>query len=404
MIRFSRIFALYFVIFASVLGHSLMISIFPPMLLHVEESTFFYGNPIGIRYLFLGILLFLYPFGQFIGAPYIERLSDRFGRKPVLTVSLLGATLFYAVIAFAIIESNYLILAVGIFLTGIIESNVLLAHEVIAIAALHKNNNKLIGATYVIVSLAYLVGPLIGGRIAGIFTYATPFWGAFCVLLIATLWIFVSFDESYIPNKKLQVDGISRESIASMLKNHSTKPLYIANFLLYFSMFGFFRSISMYIVDAFQAKVTLLSEFLSWFILPMLLIDLYFLRMSHKEWRPRRILAVFPFMMAAAMFLVLLPIQTDVLWFTLLMISIPIAFCFPACNSIALLSAHGHVKGRAAGNDQVIQFLATAIAALASGVLATIVSSLPLIVFSIAALLGGIIVNCTKQTKLSRKT
>lgn len=404
MIRFSRIFALYFVIFASVLGHSLMISIFPPMLLHVEESTFFYGNPIGIRYLFLGILLFLYPFGQFIGAPYIERLSDRFGRKPVLTVSLLGATLFYAVIAFAIIESNYLILAVGIFLTGIIESNVLLAHEVIAIAALHKNNNKLIGATYVIVSLAYLVGPLIGGRIAGIFNYATPFWGAFCVLLIATLWIFVSFDESYIPNKKLQVDGISRESIASMLKNHSTKPLYIANFLLYFSMFGFFRSISMYIVDAFQAKVTLLSEFLSWFILPMLIIDLYFLRISHKEWRPRRILAIFPFMMAAAMFLVLLPIQTDILWFTLLMISIPIAFCFPACNSIALLSARGHVKGRAAGNDQVIQFLATAIAALASGLLATIVSSLPLIIFSIAALIGGIIVNCTKQTKLSRKT
>jgi len=94
MIRFSRIFALYFVIFASVLGHSLMISIFPPMLLHIEESTFFYGNPVGIRYFFLGILLFLYPMGQFIGAPYIERLSDRFGRKPVLTVSLLGATLF----------------------------------------------------------------------------------------------------------------------------------------------------------------------------------------------------------------------------------------------------------------------------------------------------------------------
>ncbi|MGL4348100.1 MAG: MFS transporter [Chlamydiales bacterium] len=398
MISFSRIFALYFVIFASVLGHSLMISIFPPMLLHIEESTFFYGNPIGIRYFFLGILLFLYPIGQFIGAPYIERLSDKFGRKPVLTISLLGATLFYAVIAFAILESNYVILAISIFLTGVIESNVLIAHEVIAIAALHKNNNKLISATYVVVSLAYLVGPLLGGRIAGMFTYATPFWCGFFVLLIATLWILVSFDESYIPKKKLKVDGLSRESILSMLKNHSTKPLYIANFLLYFSMFGFFRSISMYIVDAFQAKVTLLSEFLSWFILPMLLIDLYFLRMSQKQWRPRRILAFFPFVMAITMFLVLLPIQTDVLWFTLMMISIPIAFCFPACNSIALLSARGHVKGRAAGNDQVIQFLATAIAALASGLLATIVSSLPLIVFSIAALLGGIMINCVRKT------
>lgn len=403
MIRFSRIFALYFVIFASVLGHSLMISIFPPMLLHIEESTFFYGNPIGIRYFFLGILLFLYPIGQFIGASYIERLSDRFGRKPVLTVSLLGATVFYAIIAFAILESSYVILAISIFLTGLIESNVLIAHEVIAIAALHKNNNKLISGTYVVVSLAYLVGPLIGGRIAGIFNYATPFWCGFFVLLIATLWIFVSFDESYIPKKKLKVDGLSREGIISMLKNYSTKPLYIANFLLYFSMFGFFRSISMYIVDAFQAKVTLLSQFLSWFILPMLLIDLCFLRMSQKEWRPKRILAFFPFVMAITMFLVLLPIQTDILWFTLMMISIPIAFCFPACNSIALLSARGHIKGRAAGNDQVIQFLATAIAALASGLLAMIVSSLPLIVFSVAALLGGIIINCTKSTKVVKK-
>lgn len=403
MIRFSRIFALYFVIFASVLGHSLMISIFPPMLLHIEESTFFYGNPIGIRYFFLGILLFLYPMGQFIGAPYIERLSDRFGRKPVLTVSLLGATVFYAIIAFAILESSYVILAISIFLTGLIESNVLIAHEVIAIAALHKNNNKLISGTYVVVSLAYLVGPLIGGRIAGIFNYATPFWCGFFVLLIATLWIFVSFDESYIPKKKLKMDGLSQEGILCMLKNYITKPLYMANFLLYFSMFGFFRSISMYIVDAFQAKVTLLSQFLSWFILPMLLIDLCFLKMSQKEWRPKRILAFFPFVMAITMFLVLLPIQTDILWFTLMMISIPIAFCFPACNSIALLSARGHIKGRAAGNDQVIQFLATAIAALASGLLAMIVSSLPLIVFSVAALLGGIIINCTRSKTVVKK-
>lgn len=403
MIRFSRIFALYFVIFASVLGHSLMISIFPPMLLHIEESTFFYGNPIGIRYFFLGILLFLYPMGQFIGAPYIERLSDRFGRKPVLTVSLLGATVFYAIIAFAILESSYVILAISIFLTGLIESNVLIAHEVIAIAALHKNNNKLISGTYVVVSLAYLVGPLIGGRIAGIFNYATPFWCGFFVLLIATLWIFVSFDESYIPKKKLKMDGLSQEGILCMLKNYITKPLYMANFLLYFSMFGFFRSISMYIVDAFQAKVTLLSQFLSWFIVPMLLIDLCFLKMSQKEWRPKRILAFFPFVMAITMFLVLLPIQTDILWFTLMMISIPIAFCFPACNSIALLSARGHIKGRAAGNDQVIQFLATAIAALASGLLAMIVSSLPLIVFSVAALLGGIIINCTRSKTVIKK-
>lgn len=403
MIRFSRIFALYFVIFASVLGHSLMISIFPPMLLHIEESTFFYGNPIGIRYFFLGILLFLYPMGQFIGAPYIERLSDRFGRKPVLTVSLLGATVFYAIIAFAILESGYVILAISIFLTGLIESNVLIAYEVIAIAALHKNNNKLISSTYVVVSLAYLIGPLIGGRIAGIFNYATPFWCAFFVLLIATLWIFVSFDESYIPKKKLTMDGLSQEGIVCMLKNYITKPLYMANFLLYFSMFGFFRSISMYIVDAFQAKVTLLSQFLSWFILPMLLIDLCFLKMSQKEWRPKRILAFFPFVMAITMFLVLLPIQTDILWFTLMMISIPIAFCFPACNSIALLSARGHIKGRAAGNDQVIQFLATAIAALASGLLAMIVSSLPLIVFSVAALLGGIIINCTRSNTVVKK-
>lgn len=403
MIRFSRIFALYFVIFASVLGHSLMISIFPPMLLHIEESTFFYGNPISTRYFFLGILLFLYPFGQFIGAPYIERLSDQFGRKPVLTVSLLGATLFYAIISFAILESNYIMLAISIFLTGIIESNVLIAHEVIGVAALTKNNNKLVAGTYVMVSLAYLVGPLIGGRIAGIFTYSTPFWCAFFLLLVATIWIFASFDESYIPRKKLKVDGISREGIASMLKSHSTKPLFIANFLLYFSMFGFFRSISMYIVDAFQAKVTLLSTFLSWFIVPMLIIDLCFLKMSEKEWSPRKILSIFPFIMSVGMFLILLPIQTNILWFTLLMISIPIGFCFPACNSIALLSARGHVKGRAAGNDQVIQFLATAIAALASGLLATILSSLPLIVFSVAALLGGIIVNCSRPIQSSKK-
>ena len=55
----------------------------------------------------LGILLCLYPLGQFAGSPVFGALSDRFGRKPVLMISLCFTTACYALIGIALHLSSF---------------------------------------------------------------------------------------------------------------------------------------------------------------------------------------------------------------------------------------------------------------------------------------------------------
>jgi MFS family permease len=79
---------LYAVVFAGFVGYSLMITVFTPMIMGNHDLLFRADEPMGRRVILLGLLLCLYPLGQFAGSPVLGALSDRFGRKPVLMISL----------------------------------------------------------------------------------------------------------------------------------------------------------------------------------------------------------------------------------------------------------------------------------------------------------------------------
>src|ERR1700689_2224889 len=92
---------LYLVIFIGFCGYSLMITLFIPMLMGTN-GFLAAGATTGQRSLALGILLAIYPLGQFLGSPVLGAVSDRYGRKPVLTVSLCLAGAAYVLISLGI--------------------------------------------------------------------------------------------------------------------------------------------------------------------------------------------------------------------------------------------------------------------------------------------------------------
>ena len=270
----AALLPLYIVIFAGFVGYSLMITVFTPMLLRSDSPMIPAGDPMSKRTILLGFLLCLYPLGQFLGSPVLGSLSDRFGRKPVLLISLAITTLGYAVIAWSLGIGSFALLAAACLVTGLAEANIVTAQSAIADVSPPEERNRLFGYIYMSVSTAYIVGPLVGGKLADPqlefwFNYATPFWCVFGLLAVTAAATAAFFRETNPPSARHSVSYTEAfTNLVGVFTNRWLRALYWLNFLSYLAIFGFFRCYPMYLVDEYHLGVSRVSEFVAWVGVP----------------------------------------------------------------------------------------------------------------------------------------
>jgi DHA1 family tetracycline resistance protein-like MFS transporter len=166
----------------STIGASLPYPILPPLFAAGAANSLnhFLGLP---PKLLFGIALTINPLGLMIGSALLGPLSDRFGRRPVLLATALGAAAGHAITALALIVQSYPLFIVARFVTGLLEGNGSVARAMLAdrlegdlrLRAFSWLN----GAFY----MGWLAGPLLAG-----FTLAwgitTPFWVAVGALVL----------------------------------------------------------------------------------------------------------------------------------------------------------------------------------------------------------------------------
>jgi MFS transporter, DHA1 family, tetracycline resistance protein len=110
---------------------------------------------------------------QFLAGPYIGRLSDRYGRVPVLFVSQLGTALSFLMIALA--QSPEMLL-VARLLDGITGGNIIVARAYITDITPPEQRTQALGYIAAALGTGFIFGPAIGGIASGLFTYEAPFF------------------------------------------------------------------------------------------------------------------------------------------------------------------------------------------------------------------------------------
>ncbi len=402
----AALLPLYIVIFAGFVGYSLMITVFTPMLLRSDSPMIAAGDPMSKRTILLGFLLCLYPLGQFLGSPVLGSLSDRFGRKPVLLISLAITTLCYSLIAWSLAIGSFSLLAGASVVAGLAEANIVTAQSAIADVSRPEQRNRFFGYIYMSVSLAYIVGPLVGGKLADPelvpwFSYATPFWCVFALLAVTAVATAVFFRETNLPSARRSVSYTQAfTNLVGVVTNRRLRPLYWLNFLFYLAIFGFFRCYPMYLVDEYHLGVSRISEFVAWVGVPIVLANLWLTGFLSARFATRTLTVWSGLLTGVMMIVVVVPRPLKALWVTLFLASAALALCLPSCATLLSAAAGNADQGRVMGNNQALQVGAEALSGVIGGLLAAIFVKLSLIVLGAVAVLAAVLLHL--QSKRSR--
>ena len=156
-----------FVVFIDALGMSIIIPILPDLL---EELT---GRTIAETAFIGGVMTAVYALNQFLFGPIIGALSDRYGRRPVILLSLGALTIDYILMA---VSWTVWILFIGRFLAGFAGASYTVAAAYIADVSdrnKRSENFGLIGAAF---GLGFVIGPALGGMVGAEFGTRAPLW------------------------------------------------------------------------------------------------------------------------------------------------------------------------------------------------------------------------------------
>jgi len=177
---------IFITVVLDILGIGLIIPILPRLVKSFEG-----GDATAASHV-VGSLMALYSLMQFVCAPVLGSLSDRFGRRPIILTSLLGSGLDYFLLAFA---PNLGWFFLGRIISGVTGANITAATAYIAdVSPPEKRaaNFGLIGAAF---GLGFIVGPVMGGWL-GDFGLRVPFMVAGGLTLLNWLYGLLVLPES----------------------------------------------------------------------------------------------------------------------------------------------------------------------------------------------------------------
>jgi MFS transporter, DHA1 family, tetracycline resistance protein len=217
-------------IFTIVLTDLIGFGIIIPLLPQISQN---YGI-VGFR---LGLLISSYAIAQFISAPILGNLSDRYGRKPILVISKLGTVIAYIIFAFS---HSFIPLLVSRLIDGFTGGNIPAARAYISDITTRENRSKGMAVIGIAFGLGFIFGPALGGIFYAVFhTISAPALAGAVLSFVSMLMTFFLLDESHRKNQVIKHRSFSWKNFFSIFQHPDIKKILIVQFLLMIVMSGY---------------------------------------------------------------------------------------------------------------------------------------------------------------------
>ena len=392
---------IFFTVFLDLVGFGILIPVIPLLLANPRSPYFLLpaGTPVSQGYILLGFLVATFSLGQFFATPILGQLSDKFGRKKLLAISLFGTCISYVFFALGIVMKSIPILFLARGLDGITGGNISVAQAAVADISTPQNRAKNFGLIGSAFGLGFILGPYIGGKLSdpslvSWFNATTPFWFAALLSLANVISILLFFQETRV-NVGPAASINWNKSIRNIIDAYGMKKLraLFAVNLLFQSGFAFFTTFfSVFLIQKFSFTQGNIGDFFAYVGLWIAFTQGFLVRRAAKRFTEYKILRVTILGVGFSLLLYFLPSS----WTGLLFIVPVFAICngFSQVNMVALVSrsADPSIQGEILGINSSIGALAQSIPPILSGfIAAALTPESPIIISSIIIVLSGLL-------------
>ncbi len=168
------------------IGFGIIIPVIPELIMELT------GEPISAAAGYGGLMLFSFAAAHFLFAPVMGNLADRFGRRPILLISLFALGVDYLIMAFA---PSLLWLFVGRILAGMFGATFATANAYVTDVSPPDKRAQNFGLTGAAWGLGFIIGPVIGGFL-GELGPRVPFFAAAAIAFINVAYGFLVLPET----------------------------------------------------------------------------------------------------------------------------------------------------------------------------------------------------------------
>ena len=235
--------------FIDIVGFSMLLPILPYFVTHFGMSA-----------AVVGILMSTFCFCQLISGPIWGNVSDRIGRKTVLVISQIGATIGWAMLAFA---GNIFWVFVARIIEGVSGGNIGITQAYVADVVDAKDRARAFGFISATFAAGMVFGPVGGGALFAKFGFSAPFLAASALQLLTLILTLVLLPES---RQKVPDEAHVRfRDVAATLRNPRLSRILWQKLALSLSLYGWYAVIALYLQYQLHFNVVATTEYFSAF-------------------------------------------------------------------------------------------------------------------------------------------
>lgn len=377
---------IFITVFIDLLGVSIIIPVIPAIFF--EQNSQFFSGPItdDQKSLIYSFLLMCYPLAQFFGAPLLGSLSDRNGRKPILSMALIGTMIGYFLFAYAIYIKSVPLLFISRIIPGFTGGNISIILSSIADVSTKEERTSNFGLVGMAFGLGFILGPVVGGilsddTILPWFNHMVPFIFTGLLTILNIILVRFFFKETLKKRTQSEINIFAGfKNVKNTFRTPALRNIFIIVLLLSVGFTFFTNFYSAYLYDEFQFSEKNIGYLYGWIGLWLAFTQGFIVRKLSKLSNPKKVLLVSIPFIGIGIGLLLLPTEAWVFYLINPIIAIAQGTTSPNMNSIVSEQVSEELQGSIMGINQSMQSLGQIIPTAIGGILLAQSKSLPLAV------------------------